>query len=258
MIAHAVTGVESGPAVLLLHGFLGSRHDWDFLVPRLAPKFRCVAVDLPGHGETPIEVAKNFDATTDALAGLLDTLRIDRCAVVGYSMGGRVALGLAAAYSERVERLALESASPGMRTEEERAARREHDEGLARQLETVPFEDFLTRWYEQPLFETLKNHPAAFASVMERRRRNDPAGLAGSLRAIGVGSQPSLWEAWARLWVPVLTVVGDRDLKFQSIASEMQALLPHSRLRVVHGCGHNVHDENPEAYTKAVIEFLEG
>ncbi len=92
-LPHTLTGPGDAPAVLFLHGFMGSRSDWDEITARLAPDFRCLAVDLPGHGAAvglPDE-AYTFEGTAAALVATLGALGIGRCRVVGYSMGGRLA-----------------------------------------------------------------------------------------------------------------------------------------------------------------------
>jgi len=113
LLAHTVWG--EGPPLLLLHGFTGSREAWDHLRPLLGPRFQVLAPDLPGHGESAIDPDTTFDGALDALIGLLDSRKIERVDVAGYSLGARVALGLCLRAPERVGRLVLESGSPGLR-----------------------------------------------------------------------------------------------------------------------------------------------
>src|SRR5690606_15918697 len=125
-------GKPGGPRPLvLLHGFTGRAAVWRPLLPELARRRRVVAVDLLGQGRTRME------AQAEDLLAILDRMGLERVDLLGYSMGGRVALHLALHVPERLGALVLESASPGLASAQERAARVAHDEGLAAFLEAV-------------------------------------------------------------------------------------------------------------------------
>jgi 2-succinyl-6-hydroxy-2,4-cyclohexadiene-1-carboxylate synthase len=177
--------------------------------------------------------------------------------LVGYSMGGRLALGFALTYPERVRRLVLESASPGLETDEERTARRAADEELAKQLEGEGVEAFVDRWEAQPLFASQSALPAEVRTAHRARRlRNDPRSLAAALRGLGTGVLPSYWRALEACEVPTLLLTGEVDMKFVDIAGRMQDRMRNARLVVVPGAGHAVHLERPQAWVEAVVGFL--
>ncbi|MGB3493797.1 MAG: 2-succinyl-6-hydroxy-2,4-cyclohexadiene-1-carboxylate synthase [Elainellaceae cyanobacterium] len=251
------------PPLVFLHGFMGSSEDWLEVMQRLGDRHRCIAVDLPGHGQTqvlhgstnPDHPAFQMALTTQALVKLLDQLAIPICDLVGYSMGGRLALYLAIHYPHRVRRLVLESASPGLATEQERQARRQHDEHLAQRLETEDFEAFLEGWYRQPLFARLRHHPN-FDSLWQRRLRNRPLDLGRSLRQMGTGQQPSLWNTIQHHSQATLLLAGEADTKFRAIATQMSHHCPAMTSTVIPNCGHTVHAEQPDAFTRQVKEFL--
>ncbi len=258
-LSYTVSGDPHRPAILFMHGFLGSSADWADTISALDERFYCVAPDLPGHGASlglPPEYY-TIEGTTRALLDLLDGLEISRAALAGYSMGGRMALYLALRHPERCSRLFLESASPGVVDAAEREARRVADEERARRLESGDFEGFLADWYRQPLFASLSRHEGLVQKIIEARRRNDPAELARSLRGMGAGSQPSLWEVLAGLQVPTLAVAGALDEKYAGISRRMAVLNPGMRTAVVPGAGHNIHLEAPEAYLALLQDFLE-
>ena len=258
MLAHTLTGAEEQPTVVFLHGFMGAGDDWQETIEVLAPRFRCVAVDLPGHGastELP-ETAYTMEGAMAALLELLDGLGIERCALVGYSMGGRLALHVALHHPERVRRLVLESASPGLADEAERAARRGVDEARALRLETGDFDAFLEDWYRQPLFATLARQPDRVAQTIQARRRNRVGELARSLRQMGTGRQEPLWERLERLPVSTLAVVGALDGKYVEVAERMALRTSGLRVAVIPDVGHNVHLECPAAYADVLREFL--
>ncbi|MBF0550503.1 MAG: 2-succinyl-6-hydroxy-2,4-cyclohexadiene-1-carboxylate synthase [Deltaproteobacteria bacterium] len=251
-------GPDDKPVVLMLHGFLGSGEDWAEVIQMLSPDFSCLTVDLPGHGRTRIKTGDQAYTLVGAAAGLvalLDDLALPPVTLVGYSMGGRLALYLALAYPERFTGLVLESASPGLADPIERRTRQERDEQLADELESRGLEKFLKHWYDQPLFNSLKQHPR-FADLCRRRMNNIPAELAKSLRMMGVGRQPSLWEDLSRVGLPMLVVVGERDAKFRDLAAQMVARQPAARLAVVHGSGHNVHFEKPAELAEQIKNFI--
>src|SRR5262249_43240556 len=159
--------------VALLHGFSGSSGDWADLVPSLRSLGRAsVAVDLVGHGGTEATSDPERYTMRETVADLdriLATLGIPRADWVGYSMGGRVALPVARAHPERVNSLALESASAGIEDPEARARRRREDETLARRIEERGIEWFADYWSTLPLFETQwEQSPATRARLLAR------------------------------------------------------------------------------------------
>jgi 2-succinyl-6-hydroxy-2,4-cyclohexadiene-1-carboxylate synthase len=158
-------------------------------------------------------------------------------------MGGRIALHAALALPERVERLVLIGASPGIADPAERQTRRADDEQLAREIERASIEAFAARWARTPVLEGQR--PEVARAVNADRLRNQPVGLARALRGLGTGALPSLWDRLPEIAVPVALVVGDRDQKFRAIATEMMAALPNARVVLVGDAGHAVHLEAP-------------
>jgi 2-succinyl-6-hydroxy-2,4-cyclohexadiene-1-carboxylate synthase len=234
-------------SVVLLHGFGGTHRAWDQVVALLdRERYRPLALDLPGHGaaadgERPVTFAS-------CAAAVLDASR-ERFVLCGYSMGGRVALHVALAAPERVERLVLVACNPGIEDAGGRAARRASDEALASDLERVPFEEFIERWRTQPLFAA--DPPEVGALARADHRRNRPAPLAAALRGIGTGEMEPLWSRLGELTMPVTVLAGERDGKFRVLGERMVALLPDARMVVVAG-GHVLPLENPAAVASAL------
>lgn len=258
MLHYDTYGSAGQPALCLLHGFMGAGSDWEPIASALSEDSYCLAVDLPGHGRSTGRPRHEYsmEGATQALADVLDDAGVDRCTVVGYSMGGRVALYLAAFQPERVQRLVLESASPGLESAEARRRRRETDEERARRIET-DLTGFLEDWYRQPLFASLQRHGLVEAMV-ERRAANNPSELAAALRGLGPAEQPSLWEAVGRLAMPTLAITGALDDKYVGVTERMHRLNAGIRRVVVPRAGHNVHAERPQAFLAHLVRFLAG
>ena len=227
--------------VVLLHGFLGRGADWAPVAHRLAETRTVLAPDLPGHGTAP--EASSLDEAVRALADRLDAERLGAVDLAGYSMGGRLALMFAVRHPARVRRLVLVSASPGLRTPDERAARRAADAALAAEI-VADFPAFLDRWTRQPLFASLFEAQRA-RLVADRLAHGRPDALARALVGMGTGAMPSLWEPLRSLGVETHAVAGALDPKYVGIGTEMSAAAP-VRLTVVPGAGHNLLAEAPD------------
>ncbi|MBD1841964.1 2-succinyl-6-hydroxy-2,4-cyclohexadiene-1-carboxylate synthase [Cyanobacteria bacterium FACHB-63] len=238
--------------VVFLHGFLGSGAEFDAIAAQLGDQ--SLTIDLPGHGETRFSNQYTMENTATAIVDLLNELAIDRANLVGYSMGGRVALYLALNYQERFPKAIVESGSPGLKTEQERRERRERDRALADRIE-ADFDQFLSDWYNQPLFQSLKAHPQ-FEQMLKERSRNNPVELARSLREMGTGMQPSLWEKLRSHQQPLLLMAGERDRKFVVLSQEMASLCETVELAIAPNTGHNIHFENPGWYIQQIKAFL--
>jgi len=260
-LSYHVEVAGDGPPLLLLHGFTGCAAVWRPFLPAWARRRRIVAVDLPGHGRTdaPRDPARcRTERVADDLCRLMDRLSIGKAAVLGYSMGGRLALSLAMLAPERVSALIVESGSPGLADAGERLARARQDEELAARIERDGVEAFVDDWENLPLFSTVRRMPERVRHELRRMRlANRPDGLAASLRGMGTGVQPSWWDRLPSLAVPVQLIVGELDGKFRRIAERMQALLPDARLAVVPDAGHLVHVEKPEIFATIVMHFLQ-
>jgi 2-succinyl-6-hydroxy-2,4-cyclohexadiene-1-carboxylate synthase len=259
-IGYGVYEQGAGVPLLLLHGFTGSSANWSSLIPAFSERHRVIAVDLLGHGRTDAPADENR-YSMEQVAADLETLMIALNAipahVLGYSMGGRLALYLALTRPQLARSLILESASPGLESEEERADRQKSDEQLAGWIEANAVAAFVDHWERLPLFAGQRELPADVrAALREQRLRNRPRGLANSLRGMGTGAQPSLWIRLEELSMPVLLLTGAKDEKFLAINQRMAQLIPRATLDVIDGAGHTVHLERPMAFIDVVRHFL--
>lgn len=251
----------SGEALVALHGFTGASSTWDSLTERLRENFRIISIDLPGHGGTIMNHphdAWSIEETAECIVKVLEEAGIDQFNLLGYSMGGRLALSIAVLYPGKVLSLLLESASPGLKTVHERKERVEKDEDLARSILQEGVPSFVRFWEDIPLFQSQHELPEEKRKALRvQRLSNSPEGLAGSLRGMGTGTQPSYWEKLRDLSMPVLLMAGERDRKFHLIAQEMQQMIPKASLYIFEGAGHAIHVENENKFGTMVKKFLE-
>ncbi|MBC8364174.1 MAG: 2-succinyl-6-hydroxy-2,4-cyclohexadiene-1-carboxylate synthase [Actinobacteria bacterium] len=250
-----------GPALLMLHGFTGSTAAMWPLGRTVTDRRMVLAVDLPGHGRTGLldPPDHRFESTLDALVHILDQRDIDEADVLGYSMGGRLALGLAVRHPERIRSTILIGSTAGYPTDAERAARRRSDAALADDLVEQGLEWFVDHWMALPLFASQQRLGDLFlAGTRAQRLSNDPDGLVASLLGSGTGAQPSFWGGLHGVSGPVLLVVGEEDARYRRLAFRMASGLPNATIEVVPEAGHAAHVENLPAVATAVAEFLAG
>jgi 2-succinyl-6-hydroxy-2,4-cyclohexadiene-1-carboxylate synthase len=248
------------PTLVMLHGFTGSAAGWGCQLDILAAYgLRVIALDLLGHGQSDAPDDPQRYAIEHCQQDILAALRElgvskGKAILLGYSMGGRIALYTA--FSGFFRALILESASPGLEDPAEREQRRISDEALAASIEHEGVQAFIERWEKLPLFDSQKTLPLECRETLRRQRlQNRAAGLTQSLRGVGTGVQPSLYARLPTLQIPVLLIAGELDTKFITIARHMAQALPQSQLRIIPGAGHTVHLERPEEFGSLVGDF---
>jgi 2-succinyl-6-hydroxy-2,4-cyclohexadiene-1-carboxylate synthase len=254
-------GIGEGIPLVLLHGFTGSTENWHPLLEMFSLSHnKVILIDLIGHGltESPSEFERySMDESVKDLQAIFDELHLNKVILAGYSMGGRLALSYASKHPERIDKLVLESASPGLKSEAERMSRKENDRKLSQFIKEHGMESFIDFWENISLFASQKALPGDVQKKLRGQRlKNEEAGLANSLLGMGTGSQNSLWGSLDSLKIPILLVSGDMDEKFCGIAEEMKELLPYSTFIKIIGAGHAVHVEQPQIFGRIVNEFI--
>jgi 2-succinyl-6-hydroxy-2,4-cyclohexadiene-1-carboxylate synthase len=246
--------------LVLLHGFTGSAINWEGLFTDLAmPSWRIIALDMLGHGQSsaPDDPERyNMEHCQSDILAALQALGVlpGHAVLLGYSMGGRIALYTA--FSHFFRALILESASPGLADPREREQRRLSDNALAASIKRDGVASFVEHWEKLPLFASQSNLPVELQEVLHRQRlQNRATGLANSLRGVGTGAQPALHAQLPTLDLPVLLIAGELDAKFSAIAHHMAQDLPHAIVHIVPGAGHTVHFEQPDTFAQLVTWF---
>ena len=260
--SYRVSSLGAGPPLLLLHGFTGAGHSWLEHLPGLAHDYRLICPDILGHGYSdspPQPASYRMPAVAADLIDLLEQLGIGRAHLLGYSMGGRLALMMALHYPRRFDSLLLESASPGLASDSDRQRRRQSDEALADMIEARGIAWFVDHWQRLPLWHSQASLTADRVMAQRRERlAHNPRGLANSLRGMGAGAQPSLWGRLQELRLPTLLLAGQRDDKFLKINRAMAERIPAAQLRIIADAGHNCHLEAPAAFERVLRSFLQG
>lgn len=245
-----------GPALVLLHGFTGDASTLQSLTDRLSDDHLVITPNLVGHGgSTGPRDRYGVDAMVDQVLDALTALGIPApYDMVGYSMGGRVALTMACREPATVASLSLIGASAGLATAEERAERVDADEELAASIVTDGLEPFVDRWMANPLFATQSRLGEEFlAHARAQRLGNDAEELARSLRGAGTGSMRPLHDDLPGCPMPVALIVGADDAKFRAIAEDLSETLPDARVTTVADAGHAAHLEQPDAVVDSIL-----
>jgi 2-succinyl-6-hydroxy-2,4-cyclohexadiene-1-carboxylate synthase len=227
--------------VVFIHGFAGSARHWDRVIAK-----------LPAGAFTPIalNVSEAEPLTPEGVTSLVSASTPGRFVLVGYSMGGRLALHTALAIPERVARLVLLSASAGIADDLERAARAAADEALASEIERAPIAQFIERWRSVPLFA---DDPDWLADeVAMDQSRCTPAQLAASLRGLGPGAMAPMWTSLGELRMPVAVLAGADDRAYVESGRRLAAEIPNATFSALAGAGHRLALQAPEAVARAI------
>ena len=247
-----------GPPVTLLHGFTQSGLSWREVISQMPPTWRWIVPDLRGHGETRVSgpAGCSMDACTADLERLWDHLGVARTHLVGYSMGGRLALHVAAHRPERLWSLLTIGAHAGL-DPDAREGRRLGDEALAERIEKDGLEAFVDQWSALPLFAGLQRRGAGYlAHLRAERMKNHVAGLACSLRGMGAGVMEPVWDRLGAADFRCTFVAGQLDHGYVAAARRLAASVPQGRTEIVPRAGHAVHQERPQAFARVLGAHL--
>lgn len=284
---------ELAAPVVLVHGFSQSSATWEEVAPHVAQGRVVHAFELVGHGGSDLPAgaaAYGIEAQAEALLAFLAHVSTEANAsastfcggvegsgrsetggphqefalkplVVGYSMGGRVALAAVCHDPHPFGALVLEAAGLGPTDPTERSAAAERDLCNAARLRAEGIESFMGFWEKLPLFATQQTLPDAVRErIRAERLSNDPEALARSFEHAGQHAMPSrsrVLQSLEKSGVPVLYLAGEFDAKYRSLSEEVAAL-PCAEVRVISGAGHDTHLENPSEFAHCLADFLGG
>jgi pimeloyl-ACP methyl ester carboxylesterase len=255
-------GAAGAPPLILLHGVTGHARTWDAEGAALATRYRVLALDQRGHGDSdpPPDTDYTIPALVGDLAAFVDGLRIEGVALVALSMGGRVAIQYAATYPARVTRLVVVDIGPEIAPDGRQRVGGSMA-GTPERFNTI--EDVLA--YQRA------NNPRYTEALLRARVHHGVRPLPGGgftwkydrgLRDLvrsGRWSDPTdLWPAWRALACPTLVVRGaESDILSADMAAKMIEAQPHARLVEIADAGHTVPGDQPEAFLKVLCEYLD-
>lgn len=240
-------------SVLALHGFLGHPVAFAGLaLGRLAPQVHVPL--LLGHGPAPAPPAPSFEREVERLLAEAEDLPAPR-RLLGYSQGARLGLALLARRPELFERALLIGAQPGLRSLEERTARRQLEDSWIAELEDVGVSIFVDRWSTSPLFGPARD-PATLREGEPHRWDHTTSGLVSALLTLGTSQMPNLWPALASVHCKVELWTGALDTKFLQIATEMARELPRATTRTFEGSYHNPLTDSPHLARERLEAWL--
>ncbi|MCA1028802.1 2-succinyl-6-hydroxy-2,4-cyclohexadiene-1-carboxylate synthase [Cytobacillus kochii] len=258
-VKYHVETFGNGEPIMALHGFTGNSNGWRFYSEIISDR-TIIAPDIIGHGqsESPEHISHyQIEEQAAMLAHLINVMKISKVDVIGYSMGGRLAITFALLFPEKVHRLILESTTPGINSIEDREKRMINDMKICQLIKDKEIEGFVNYWENIPLFASQKKLTAhKREQVRTQRLRNNPQGLINSLIGMGTGAQPSWWTAIAKLQMPVLILTGSIDQKFCTIGEEMSMRIQRATHQTIEKSGHTVHLEKPLQYVDEIETFL--
>lgn len=252
-----------GNPLVLLHGFTGDGTTMQAIAERARRGRPAVMIDLIGHGESDAPERLEpyrMPSVVDQVLSIVGSQPYGTVHLAGYSMGGRVALSMAARAPWYFASVTSISSTAGIDDPVERQARHDADQARAEALLERGVSSFIDEWLALPLFASLVAGltPAARATTVDQRNRNSALGLANSLRATGTGSMPPVWTSLASLRSPLLAIAGALDARYVELAARMADASPFGSDAVVADAGHALPLENPDAVATLLGDFLEG
>lgn len=254
---HQWTGTQESIKLICLHGFLGAGTDFEVIVDHYPDHPTLIAPDFPDYSRPPTHTF-SWDRCLDTLGQLVASESADSaCVLVGYSMGGRIALQYAVRHPEHLAGLVLIGTTPGLLHEDERSMRRHSDQTRAEQMMRQTLDEFLNGWFQQDLIQSQRTIPEPYQSRMRNTRySNDKTALAQALISLGTGTMPSVWDQLTSIHVPSLLVTGAMDPKFHTVAEEMLQKLPNASHASLKDAGHACCFERPDAFANALASYL--
>ncbi|OTP11867.1 2-succinyl-6-hydroxy-2,4-cyclohexadiene-1-carboxylate synthase [Enterococcus sp. 10A9_DIV0425] len=244
------------PTVICLHGFTGTSKTFTFTGHDL----NYLAIDLIGHGDSSIYVHPyryQMSALVRDLAQLVSELDISSFYLLGYSMGGRVALSWMLEYPRGIKGVIIESGTAGISDTKQRHQRQKADDKLAKRLLTKPFTEFIDYWEDLPLFHSQKKLSLQKKEAIRMERLSQhPFGLAMSLMYMGTGAQKNYWPLLSECAIPLLYIAGEWDRKFNVIGLDLVKQNPEFSFQLIRNCGHCCHIEQPRGFEKLVTNWI--
>jgi 3-oxoadipate enol-lactonase len=238
-----------GPAVLLLHAFPLNSAMWEPQIGELAARFRVIAPDIRGFGESQAPSPWTMDEMAEELNDFLNQIGVADCVVAGVSMGGYIALAFWSKYPERVRRLVLANTRARADTETEKHARGEMIAALEQSGAGILQDRMLPR--------LLKPNPAPDVVRLVRNMIESVDVSAAVYAVMAMRDRADFSTMLHRLQCPTMVVTGEHDTVIRAEDSRAMAdAISGARFVAVPDAGHLSSLENPEQFNRSLLEFL--
>jgi len=251
---------SSKEIILFLHGFMGCTDDWLPIFEQLPAKYNYVALDIVGHGKSDppsSSIHYTLDSIISQIKFVKDHLTKDKIILLGYSMGGRVALNYAVTYPDDLKGLILESSSAGIKNEEDRQKRYEEDLKLVEFIETHSLEEFVEIWQDKEIFNTQRRFSNdKLKKIKKKKSAGSKIGYTNSLKGFSTGIMPPVHDRLKKITTKVLLITGDLDTKFTGINARLAKRFNKAKHKVVRNSGHNTHLEESKRFIEIVLNYL--
>ena len=251
ILFHRIYG--EGPPLIILHGLFGQSDNWATLARAWSNQFRVIIIDQRNHGQSPHEAAFSYELMADDLAETLDKLNLESVQLIGHSMGGKTAMFFAQKYPQRLTKLIVADIAP-------RAYAPHHGEIIAA-LKTLPLERLKDR--NSADNELAKGIPdfGTRQFLLKNLYRNDSGGFSWRFNLEAISAQISeVGKAMPGSIVETPTLFV-RGAKSKYITDQDQRDIAHQftnvRFETISDAGHWLHAEQPEAFGKVVLDFLQ-
>lgn len=227
--------------VLFIHGLLGSSEDFLPIINPMSHKYHCFAIDLPGHGKSPWIDNLSKSGLIDGISTIIKNHNISY--LVGYSLGGRLAMEIDTYNPALLEKLVIISSHPGLSKEdaEKKIVNIQYYQNLLDQSRVT----FLRKWYDQPLFKTLsKKH------MIKKRKKFDPNAVKWMLKELSLLKQPLLWSHVEKNADKYFFLCGKSDNYYKKLYSSL------SQKKIILDSSHAVHLEKPHKCYQYILKHL--
>lgn len=249
ILSAQIKGGKSGrPWLVFLHGFSGDRREWQPIGASFCEHPQ-MYIDLPGHGGSSGIHVNGFEDSALLIRQTLAHYGVREFFLIGYSLGGRIAMFTACKGLVGLKGLIVEGGHPGLQDQEAKEQRRLSDQAWAKRFRSEPLPKVFTDWYQQPVFSSLTQKERS--ALIALRSRNNGETLAAMLESTSLSAQPDLRQELKNRTFAFHYLCGEKDAKFRALAKELC-----SDVRVIENAGHNAHRENPEAVAEALADIL--
>jgi len=246
MFSYEEYGSSKNFPLIFFHGFLGNKYDWEKVIESLSSDFFCITIDLPGHGKSKIEDNESFETFAKKLIKFLKTNNFENTALIGYSMGGRIAHYIHEHYLKDQICICIGS-HLGLNKKEEIECRKIWNKEILCNLNNKSIEEFLIFWYSQKIFDSFRQFKI-YSDILNYRKNNNKEFIKKAFMAFSVVNQNMLHPDSKTLFL-----AGDKDYKYLEYYQKIRC--PH---QVIASSSHPVHLENPKELIKKIKEILHG